>query len=50
MSNSRAKHTMLCSPDCETNATGKESLGLPTLSKVSGENDLADLFQPGFFP
>jgi hypothetical protein len=28
----------------------EESLGLSILSKVSGKNDLADLFQPGFFP
>jgi hypothetical protein len=28
----------------------EEILSLPILSKVSGSNDLADLFNPGFFP
>jgi hypothetical protein len=28
----------------------EEIFGLPILSKVSGNNDLADLFEPGFFP
>ena len=28
----------------------EEILGLPFLATVSGSNDLADLFQPGFFP
>ena len=28
----------------------EEILGLPILSKVAGNNDLADLFEPGFFP
>ncbi|HEX3528764.1 MAG TPA: alkaline phosphatase family protein [Thermoanaerobaculia bacterium] len=50
-------------PDVKANYTGavsydhgsiiksvEESLGLSILSTVSGKNDLADLFQPGFFP
>jgi hypothetical protein len=28
----------------------EEIFGLPTLATVSGKNDLANLFQAGFFP
>ena len=32
------------------NSTNNVTFGLPLLSTVSGKNDLADLFNAGFFP